>query len=115
MGPSSRSEAGGAASPHGTLGTATRERDCVPDWLLPLLVPMAAALAGALLMLAFRPRGGAGGEAVLLLAERMEALSQRLDTAVAAQSERMHRALADAADRTQDSARRIHERLAVID
>jgi DNA recombination protein RmuC len=88
----------------------------VPDWLLPLLVPMAAALAGALLMLAFRPRGGGGGgDAVLLLAERMEALSQRLDTAVAAQSERMHRALAESADRTQDSARRIHERLAVID
>ncbi|WP_431270948.1 hypothetical protein [Dankookia sp. P2] len=38
-----------------------------------------------------------------------------LDAAVAAQNERLGRALADSADRTQDSARRIHERLAVID
>jgi DNA recombination protein RmuC len=89
----------------------------LPDWLLPLLVPLAAALAGALLVgsiaLAFRPRGGSEG--VLILADRMEALSDRLDAAVAAQNERLGRALADSADRTQDSARRIHERLAVID
>lgn len=86
----------------------------MPDWLLPLLVPVAAALAGGLLVLAFRPRGG-GGEGVALLAERMDALSQRLDQAVAAQNERLARSLADSAERTQDSARRIHERLAVID
>ena len=90
----------------------------MPDWLLPLLVPLAAALAGALLVgaiaLALRPRAEAG-EGVLLLADRMEALSDRLDAAVAAQNERLGRALADSADRTQDSARRIHERLAVID
>ncbi|WP_240046742.1 DNA recombination protein RmuC [Paracraurococcus ruber] len=89
----------------------------MPDWLLPLLVPLVAMLAGALLAgaiaLAARPRGG--GEGMLLLAERMEALSDRLDTAVAAQNERLSRALAESADRTQDSARRIHERLAVID
>ncbi|WP_254452589.1 DNA recombination protein RmuC [Roseicella sp. DB1501] len=92
----------------------------MPDWLLPLLVPLAAGLAGALLAgaiaLAFRLQGGGGGgEAVLLLAERMEALSDRLDQAVAAQNERLGRALADSAERTQESARRIHERLAVID
>jgi DNA recombination protein RmuC len=78
---------------------------------------LAAALAGALLvgaiLLALRPRGGSEG--VLLLADRMEALSDQLDAAVAAQNERLGRALADSADRTQDSARRIHERLAVID
>ena len=88
----------------------------VPEWLLPLLVPLAAALAGGLLvgalLLATRPRGG---EAAALLAERMDALSARLDAAVAAQNERLSRALADGADRTQESARRIHERLAVID
>lgn len=85
--------------------------------MLPLLVPLAAALAGgmlaAALLLALRPRGG--GEAVALLADRMDALSERLDSAVAAQNERLSRALADSAERTQDSARRIHERLAVID
>jgi DNA recombination protein RmuC len=92
----------------------------MPDWLLPLLVPVIAALAGGLitaaLLLALRPRGGGGGsEAVALLADRMEALSARLDGAVAAQNERLSRALADGAERTQESARRIHERLAVID
>jgi len=81
----------------------------VPDWLLPLLVPLAAALAGALLMLALRPRGDAR------LAERLDLLAARLDEAAAAQQDRLHRALAESADRTQDSARRIHERLAVID
>ncbi|RYI99592.1 MAG: DNA recombination protein RmuC, partial [Acetobacteraceae bacterium] len=65
-----------------------------------------------LVVLAFRPRGNEG---VGLLAERMDALSQRLDSAVAAQNERLARSLAESADRTQDSARRIHERLAVID
>ncbi|MBV1797360.1 DNA recombination protein RmuC [Siccirubricoccus sp. G192] len=86
------------------------------DWVLPLLVPLAAALAGGLItaaLLALRPRGG--GEGVALLADRMEALSARLDGAVAAQNERLSRALAEGADRTQESARRIHERLAVID
>jgi DNA recombination protein RmuC len=91
----------------------------LPDWLLPLLVPLAAALAGGLLVgalvLAARPRSGAGAESALLLADRMEALSARLDVAVAAQNERLSRALADGADRAQESARRIHERLAVID
>ncbi len=89
----------------------------MPDWLLPLLVPVAAALAGALLaaalMLAARPRGG--GEAMALLADRIEALSQRMDGAAAAQTDRLSRVLAENADRAQDSARRIHERLAVID
>ncbi|MCB4820787.1 DNA recombination protein RmuC [Roseicella aerolata] len=89
----------------------------MPDWLLPLLVPLAAALAGALLagalVLVFRPRGA--GEAAALLADRVEALAARMDAAVAAQNERLGRALADSADRTQESARRIHERLAVID
>ena len=85
----------------------------MPDWVLPLLVPVAAALAGMLLVLAFRPRGG--GEGLGFLADRMDALSHRLDEAVAAQNERLARSLADSADRTQDSARRIHERLAVID
>lgn len=85
----------------------------MPDWLLPLLVPVVAALAGGLLVLAFRPRGG--GEGVALLADRMEALSDRLDQAIAQQNERLARSLADSADRTQESARRIHERLAVID
>ncbi|MFX5084965.1 hypothetical protein ABTC40_20200, partial [Acinetobacter baumannii] len=66
-------------------------------------------------ILAGRPRGGAGGEALALLADRMEALSARLDGAVAAQNERLSRALADSAERAQESARRIHERLAVID
>jgi DNA recombination protein RmuC len=84
----------------------------VPEWILPVLVPVAAALAGMLVVLAFRPRGGEG---VGLLADRMDALSQRLDGAVAAQNERLARSLAESADRTQDSARRIHERLAVID
>ncbi|WP_240048316.1 DNA recombination protein RmuC [Crenalkalicoccus roseus] len=88
------------------------------DSLLPLLVPLAAALAGGLLVgalvLALRgPRAGA--ETASLLAERMDALSDRLDAAVAAQNERLSRALADSAERAQDSARRIHERLAVID
>ncbi|RAI57396.1 DNA recombination protein RmuC [Roseicella frigidaeris] len=45
----------------------------------------------------------------------MEALSDRLDQAVAAQNERLGRTLAESAERTQESARRIHERLAVID
>ncbi|WP_456307360.1 DNA recombination protein RmuC [Paeniroseomonas aquatica] len=84
----------------------------MPEWILPVLVPVAAALAGMLVVLAFRPRGNDG---VALLADRMDALSQRLDGAVAAQNERLARSLAESADRTQDSARRIHERLAVID
>jgi len=84
----------------------------MPDWLLPLLVPAAAALAGVLLALALRPRADGG---VALLAQRMDALSDRLDAAVGAQNERLSRSLADSAARTQDSARRIHERLAVID
>ncbi len=99
----------------------------MPDWLLPLLVPVAAGLAGAMLaasvLLALRPRE-AGGTALLaarleVLADatagRMDAMAQRLDGAVAAQNERLSRTLADGAERTQDSARRIHERLAVID
>lgn len=90
----------------------------MPEWLLPLLVPIAAALAGGLLaaalMLAGRPARG-GTEALALVAERMDALSHRLDGAVADQNERLSRALADSAERAQDSARRIHERLAVID
>lgn len=85
--------------------------------LLPLLVPIAAALAGALLaaalMLATRP--GRGTDGMALLADRMEALATRLDGAVATQNERLSRALADNADRAQEGARRIHERLAVID
>lgn len=94
----------------------------MPDWvlpllpILPLLVPAAAllgvALLAAALLLGLRPRGD--GVAALLV-DRMDALSERLDTAVAAQNERLARSLADSADRTQDSARRIHERLAVID
>lgn len=90
----------------------------MPDWLLPLLVPLAAALAGGLLvgalLLASRP-ASPRADAVALLAERMDALSERLEAAVAAQNERLSRALADGAERTQESARRIHERLAVID
>jgi DNA recombination protein RmuC len=86
------------------------------DWLLPLLVPIAAALAGGLvaaaLILALRPRGD---DALALLADRMAALSERMEDLSAAQSDRLSRALADSAERTQDSARRIHERLAVID
>jgi DNA recombination protein RmuC len=93
----------------------------LPDWLLPLLVPLTAGLAGALLAgavaLAVRPRGGGAREAegVALLADRMDALSDRLDAAVASQNERLARSLAEGAERTQESARRIHERLAVID
>jgi DNA recombination protein RmuC len=88
----------------------------VPDWLLPLLVPLAAALAGVLLAMALRRGGGAAPDpGVLLLAERMEALSQRLEAAIGAQNDRLARSLAEGAERTQDSARRIHERLAVID
>ncbi len=95
----------------------------MPDWLLPLLVPIAAALAGGLLVAALMSaaragRSGAGGgseAALALLADRMEALSHRLDGAVAAQNERLSRTLAEGADRAQESARRIHERLAVID
>ena len=90
----------------------------MPDWLLPLLVPLLAALAGglltAVLLLALRPRSG-GGEGVALLAERMDSLSDRLDEAVAAQNERLSRSLADGAARAQESARRIHERRAGID
>jgi DNA recombination protein RmuC len=101
----------------------------VPETWLPVLVPLAAAVAGGLLVgalaLALRDaRGGGGGDAAgggapdpaaALLAERMDALSHRLDAALAAQNERLSRALADGADRTAESARRIHERLAVID
>src|SRR3954468_652416 len=62
-------------------GAATRGNGALPDWLLPLLVPLAAALAGALLvgaiLLALRPRGG-GSEGMLILADRMESLSDRL-------------------------------------
>nr|WP_256476297.1 DNA recombination protein RmuC [Siccirubricoccus soli] len=38
-----------------------------------------------------------------------------MDEAAAAQQDRLHRTLAENAERAQDSARRIHERLAVID
>ncbi len=89
----------------------------LPEWLLPVLVPLAAALAGGLLVaaLALALRGGGGGQAAALLVERVEALSHRLDTAMGAQNERLARAVADGADRTAETARRIHERLAVID
>ena len=87
----------------------------MPEWLpplLPLLVPALALLAGGLLVAALlpalRPREDA---AMLLLAQRMEALAEQ----VATQHDRLTNSLADSADRTQDSARRIHERLAVID
>jgi len=46
---------------------------------------------------------------------RLDLLAQRLDQAMAGQGDRLSRALAEGADRTADSARRIHERLAVID
>ncbi|WP_187830377.1 DNA recombination protein RmuC [Siccirubricoccus phaeus] len=83
--------------------------DGVPDWVFAVLVPLAAALAGALLVLAFRPRGDAR------LAERLDALAARMDASAAAQQDRLHRTLAETAERAQDSARRLHERLAVID
>ena len=93
----------------------------LPDWLLPLLVPVAAALAGGLLatalLLATRSagRGEAGEQVLALLADRVDGLSQRVEAAATAQGERLSRALAEGAERTQESARRIHERLAVID
>lgn len=87
----------------------------MPEWVvswMPLLVPALALGAGGLLVAALlpalRPRQDA---AMMLLAQRMEALAEQVD----AQNDRLSRGLADSVDRTQESARRIHERLAVID
>jgi DNA recombination protein RmuC len=91
---------------------------------LPVLVPLLAALAGGLLVgaLAAARRGGGREEASMLLAARLDALAERLDAQderlgarMADQNERLARAIAEGADRTAESARRIHERLAVID
>ncbi len=83
---------------------------------LPVLVPLAAALAGGLFVAALAAsRRGAGREEAALLAARLEVLAERMDGRMADQGERLARALAEGADRTADSARRIHERLAVID
>jgi len=97
----------------------------MPDWLLPLLVPAAAALAAGLLVAAFllagRRRDGVH-EALAMLAGRLEALAATQERLAATTAERLReqeRLIADrldeAAERTQAQAARIHERLAVID
>jgi DNA recombination protein RmuC len=97
----------------------------MPDWLLPMLVPAAAALAAGLLVAALfaarRPRDGTG-EALAMLAGKLEAVAATQERLAAATAERLRaqeRLLADrldhAAQRTQATAAQIHERLAVID
>ncbi len=100
----------------------------MPDWLLPVLVPAAAALAAGLLVAALllarrdRRRRDGTGEALALLAGRLEAMAATQERLAAATAERLRaqeRLLADrldhAAQRTQATAAQIHERLAVID
>lgn len=97
----------------------------MPDWLLPVLVPAAAALAAALLVAALLlgRRGGEGDDgAFARLAATLDALAASQERLAARTEERLReqeRAIAArldmAAERTHQTASAIQQRLAVID
>jgi DNA recombination protein RmuC len=118
-----RSEAGGGLRNPWQTRPANRRAPPLPDWLPPALPPvliLAAILLAALLLLA--ARRGRQAEEFARLTATLEALAAAQERLAARTEDRLRdqeRALASrldaAAQRTQDTAGAIQQRLAVID